>query len=112
MSELDEIQRDGGVPQKNSGRGKHDKGDAIYDGNWVVDIKEYPKGFTVNLEAWAKVCTDAIRSGNYEPALKIVLGSGTNKVRLFVISEDDFNEYRQIREQNQGRGSVAFSSLK
>lgn len=103
MSELEEIKRDNGVPQKNSGRGKHDKGDAIYDGYWCVDIKEYPKGFTLNLANWAKVCTDAIKSGNLEPALKVVLGESPHKVRLFVISEDDFNAYRRLREEEQNR---------
>lgn len=99
MSEELEIKRDGAVPQKNSGRGKVNKGDAIIDGTWLVDYKEYPKGFTVNLAAWAKICTDAIRSGNYEPTLKIVLGEGTEKVRLFVISEDEFNEFRALRAE-------------
>lgn len=99
MSELDEIERDGGIPQKNSGRGKHDKGDAIYDNLWCVDIKEYPKGFTVNLSAWAKICTDAIRAGNLDPALKVVLGEGKEKVRLFVISEDDMRFYRTLRRR-------------
>lgn len=97
MSEADEIKRDGAVPQKNSGRGKVNKGDAIIDAYWLVDYKEYPKGFTVNTAAWAKICTDAIRAGNYEPTLKIVLGEGTNKVRLFVLSEDEMNQYRALR---------------
>lgn len=99
MSEAQEIKRDGAKAQKNSGRGKVQKGDAVIDGYWLVDYKEYPKGITLNLDVWAKVCTDAIRSGNYEPTLKVVLGSGTNKVRLFVISEDEFNLYRQYRQQ-------------
>lgn len=101
QSELNEIRRDKAVPQKNSGRGKINKGDAIIDDIWLCDIKEYPKGFTVDLNAWGKICTDAIRSGNYEPTLKIVLGSGTNKVRLFVISEDEMNEFRRLRSEER-----------
>lgn len=102
MSEEQEIKRDGAVPQKNSGRGKINKGDAVIDGYWLVDYKEYPKGYTVNKEAWAKICTDAIRAGNYEPCLKIVLGTAeTGKVRLFVISEDEMNEYRRLRKHNE-----------
>lgn len=101
MSEAQEIKRDGAVPQKNSGRGQVAKGDAVIDNYWLVDYKEYPKGFTVNLESWAKICTDAIRAGNYEPTLKIVLGEGQNKVRLFVLSEDEFNEYRDLRKHHE-----------
>lgn len=101
MSEEQEIRRDKAVAQKNSGRGKIHKGDAKLDDYWLVDYKEYPKGFTVDLNSWAKICTDAIRSGNYEPTLKIVLGTGTNKVRLFVISEDEMNEFRRLRRAEQ-----------
>lgn len=98
MSEQEEIKRDGAVGQKNSGRGKVAKGDAVIDGYWLVDYKEYPKGITLDLNVWAKLCTDAVRAGNYEPTLKVILGEGQNKVRLFVISEDDFNEYRYMRD--------------
>lgn len=97
MSEIEEIKRMGAVAQKNSGRGKVAKGDAIIDGYWLCDVKEYPKGYTVNLDNWAKTCTDAIRAGEYEPTINIVLGEGKQKVRLFVISEEDFNEYRELR---------------
>lgn len=98
MSEEQETKRDGAVAQKNSGRGKVNKGDAIIDNYWLVDYKEYPKGYTVNLDSWAKVCTDAVRAGNYEPTLKIVLGEGTQKVRLFVISEEEMNNYRRLMD--------------
>lgn len=98
-SEAAEIKRDGAVPQKNSGRGKIHKGDSIIDGYWLCDIKEYPKGISITLDVWAKICTDAIRSGNYEPTLKLVLGEGQNKVRLFVLSEDEMSEYRALRQR-------------
>lgn len=110
MSEQEEIKRDGGVPQKNSGRGQVAKGDAVYDGYWLVDIKEYAKGFTVSVDSWAKICTDALRAGNLEPAFKLVLGEGQNKVRLFVISEDDMNEYRRLR-RDFGEDSPGFQWL-
>lgn len=96
-SEANEIKRMGARPQANSGRGKINKGDAIIDEHWLCDVKEYPKGFTVSLESWAKICTDAIRAGNYEPTLNIVLGEGTRKVRLFVLSEDEMNDFRRLR---------------
>lgn len=99
-SENAEIKRMGAKAQPNSGRGKVNKGDAVIDNYWLCDVKEYPKGFTVSMEAWAKICTDAIRSGNYEPTLNIVLGeAGGPRVRLFVLSEDEMNEYRALRQR-------------
>ena len=101
-SEAAEIKRIGAKAQPNSGRGKINKGDAVIDDYWLCDVKEYPKGFTVNLAAWAKICTDAVRSGNLEPTINIVLGEpGYRRTRLYVISEDDFNEYRRLREHNE-----------
>jgi hypothetical protein len=97
-SEAAEIKRMGAKAQANSGRGKVKKGDAVIDGYWLCDVKEYPKGYTVSLETWAKICTDAMKSGNLEPTLNIVLGeAGGPRVRLFVLSEDEFNEYRALR---------------
>lgn len=95
-SEANEIKRMGGKAQPNSGRSKINKGDATLDGYWLCDVKEYPKGITLNLEVWAKLCTDAIRAGNYEPTLNVVLGEGTRKVRLFVISEDQMKLFRGL----------------
>ena len=43
------------------------------------------KSFTLNESVWAKVTTDAIKSGtNKSPGLLVVLGSGNKKIRLFV----------------------------
>ena len=58
LSELGEIKRDGAVPQKNSGRGKHEKGDAVL-GSFLLDYKEYSEGFTVNRNTRAKVFTNS-----------------------------------------------------
>jgi hypothetical protein len=93
-SELREIKRMGAVPQKNSGRGKHEKGDAVLDGIWMVDVKEYAESFGISLKVWAKTCTDAFRAGGLEPLLKIVLGSGMNRVRVVVISETMFEDMK------------------
>ena len=101
MSEADELKRMGAKAQKNSGRGKVAKGDGILDARWLVDVKEYPKGFTVSLDAWAKICTDAMRAGNYEPLLNIVIGEGLNKVRLFVLSEDEFDWFRTLLAERE-----------
>lgn len=99
-SEAAEIKRMGAKAQPNSGRGKVNKGDAVLDGYYLCDIKETMKGFTVSLESWAKLCTDAIRSGNYEPVFNIVLGQpGAQRVRLYVITEDEFNDLRALRRR-------------
>lgn len=99
--EANEIKRDKGKPQKNSGRGKIQKGDAKI-GPFCYDIKEYPKGYTVTTDSWAKVSSDAWHSGRAVPALKIVLGTGDSKVRLWVIDDAMFHEMRGAWEEKYG----------
>lgn len=82
MSEKSESKRLGAKQNKNSGRGNK-KGDATWE-NFTVDFKEYPKGFTVNQDNWAKAVTDAIKNGN-DPAIVVVLGEGSRKTRLAII---------------------------
>lgn len=89
-SEASEIRRFGGKPQKNSGRGAVAKGDATL-GPFLVDVKEYEKGYTISLDNWAKICTDAVRAGRMQPALSIVLGK-ENRVRVWAVSERMFME--------------------
>ena len=101
LSEESEIKRDGAKAQKNSGRGKIQKGDAIIDDMFLVDYKEYARSYGVSIETWGKICTDAQRSGNLEPTLKLVLGTGMKKVRLFVIRESLFNEMKQAWLEKQ-----------
>jgi len=85
MSEKNEVKRDGAKPVKNSGRGSHQKGDATW-GDFVVDYKEYPKGYRVTPDNWAKICTDAMRTDRSKsPALKIIMGEGSDIIRLAVI---------------------------
>lgn len=92
MSEEAEIKRMGAVAQKNSGRGKVKKGDAILY-PFCVDIKEFTSSFSLSKAVWAKISTDAITSGLYQPALNVVLGENDgNKVRLFVVGEKMFHE--------------------
>lgn len=101
-SELYELNRLGAVPQKNSGRGKHDKGDGILDDIWMVDVKEYAKSFGLSLGVWAKTCTDAFRAGSKEPLLKIVLGEENKRVRLVVISESMFQDMKAAYLREMG----------
>lgn len=92
MTEESEIKRFGGTPQKNSGRGKHAKGDAVLD-KFVVDVKEYGASFSLSKPVWAKICTDAVKQGK-RPALSVVLGPPDGrKVRMWVISDSDMMEY-------------------
>lgn len=99
MSEEFEIKLDGAVAQSNSGRGKHNKGDAKL-GPFVYDIKEYTKSFAISKDVWAKICTDAITSGRYQPALKIVLGENDGqKTRVWVISDAMFKEMLESWEK-------------
>lgn len=88
MSEASEAKIDGARLQKNSGRGKIQKGDAtLYD--MVIDYKEYAKSFAVSPQLWGKVCTDAMRVGfDKNPVLKLIMGVGADKTRLAVIGWD------------------------
>lgn len=91
-TELEEIKRFGGKPQPNSGRGAHRKGDATL-GPFIVDVKEYAKGYTISIDTWAKICSDAVLSGRMQPALAIVLGEeGGSKTRVWAVSERMFLE--------------------
>jgi hypothetical protein len=98
--EKQEIKRDGGKPQKNSGRGKIQKGDALL-GPFCYDIKEYRKSFSLSEDVWAKTCTDAYTQSS-EPALKIVLGDPGRKVRLWVLSDDMFKQMLEAWEEKYG----------
>ena len=85
VSERSESKRLGAKQHKNSGR-NNTKGDASWK-NFVLDFKEYSKSFTLNQDVWAKVVTDALKK-SMDPALVIVLGEGTQKVRLAIIELD------------------------
>lgn len=82
MSERGESKRINAKQHKNSGRNTK-KGDATWH-NFTVDFKEYPKGFTVNQDNWAKAVTDALKNNN-DPAIFAVLGEGNKKTRLAII---------------------------
>lgn len=92
MSEASEVKRDGAKAQKNSGRGKLQKGDALWNG-FVVDYKEYSKSISISRDVWAKICTDAWKQGaEWKPVLKLILGSTNNKTRLAVIEWSELEE--------------------
>lgn len=97
MSEKSEAKRDRARLTKNSGRGQYQKADALLD-IFTVDYKEYEKSFSVSRDVWAKVCTDAMRNNQTEPALKVILGSGNEKVRLWIVAEHIMEDYIRLRK--------------
>ena len=103
MSEQSEAKRDGSRLQKNSGRGQYQKGDARLD-IFTVDYKEFSKTFGLSRSVWAKVCSDALRNGHTEPALKVVLGEGNSKIRLWVVAEHIMDDYIRLREAEENAG--------
>lgn len=101
-SEKAEIKRFGGKPQPNSGRGAKRKGDAIL-GPFMVDVKEYGNSYSISMENWAKVNTDARTSGFYSPALNLVLGDDTKpRCRLWVIDNDMFMLMYEAYQEKYG----------
>jgi hypothetical protein len=102
MTEKKQIERDGAVAQKNSGRGWVQKGDAK-KGPFLVDYKEYTESFSVSREGWAKLQSDAFRAQRSMPAFRLILGnkhdSSAQRLRLWVIGDDMFNEMLEAWEE-------------
>jgi len=94
MSERSELKRAGIKPHKNSGRGAV-KADGS-DDEFVVDVKEYSKSFSITQDNWAKIVTDTMRvNRSKNPALMLVIGEGNKKIRLAVIEWNVFEELRK-----------------
>jgi hypothetical protein len=84
MSELGELKKIGAKPHKNSGRGQYQKGDGTWE-EFIVDVKEAGKSFTLNENVWSKIVTDTLRTDmNKSPALLLSIGE-KRKIRLAVI---------------------------
>ena len=97
MTEKSEAKRDGARLTPNSGRGKHNKGDARLS-IFTVDYKEASSSFTLNKRVWAKVQRDAIANQNSTPALKIILGEDI-KERLWIVQEGIIHDYVRLLEK-------------
>lgn len=83
-SEANELKRMGAKVHKNSGRGMI-KGDGSLD-EFIVDVKEYNKSYTISLDSWAKICTDAMSVDRKKsPMLQLVLRDGGRTIRLSVV---------------------------
>lgn len=100
MSEKIEARRDGARMTKNSGRGQFQKGDALLD-IFTVDYKEFAKSFSLSRKVWGKVCSDAFKNNHTEPALKVILGDGNDRVRLWVVSEEIIHDYIRLRKAEE-----------
>lgn len=100
-SELSEIRKMGGTPQKNSGRGWQ-KGDATL-GPFIVDVKEFAKTFGLSRDVWGKISTDASKHRK-EPSLMICLGTGRDTTRLWVIGDEMFHQMLDAYERMYGDG--------
>jgi hypothetical protein len=101
VSEKSEIKRDGAKAQKNSGRGKIQKGDASWKG-FIVDYKEYAKSFSISRSNWSKICEDTWRSDHTAaPILKLILGEKGNysRTRLGVLEWSEIEELLEIKEK-------------
>lgn len=93
MSEKAELKRANLKAHKNSGRG-FVKADGS-DDEFVVDVKEYSKSFSISQDNWAKIVTDTMKvDRSKNPALMLVLGEGNRKIRLAVIEWNVFEELR------------------
>jgi hypothetical protein len=86
----------GAKAHKNSGRGMV-KGDASWN-EFVVDIKEANKTFTLSQNVWAKIVTDTLKvDRNKSPLLQIVIGTENKKVRLAII---EWSELERLVDGN------------
>jgi len=101
VSEKSEARRDGARLQKNSGRGKFQKGDAKTD-HLLIDYKEASRSFTLNQKVWGKVCSDAVKvDTTLSPALKIILGEGNSKVRLAIVEWALLEQLLELYDKEQ-----------
>ena len=96
-SELSEIKKMGGKAQKNSGRTLYAKGDAILS-DFIVDVKEFAKSFSLSRNVWGKISTDAAKHRK-EPALMVCLGTGRDTTRLWVLGDDMFHQLLDAYEK-------------
>ncbi len=94
-SEAYELNMLGAIPTKNSGRGKHEKGDGILI-PFCVDIKEAIKSFNLNRNVWLKIASDALQTNRLRPLLKVVIGEpGKDRIRLVIVEETMFKEMHE-----------------
>ena len=80
------VKRIGGASHPNSGRGQIKKADATWN-NFVIDVKESGRSFTLNTDVWSKICTDTAKVDIHKDPALIVVFKDTN-TKLAVIALD------------------------
>ena len=97
MSERGEAKRINARLHKNSGRGKIQKGDAVWH-DYILDFKEFSKSFSITRDIWAKVVTDTLKTDKTKsPAIMLILGE-QHKTRLAIIEWSEFE--RLVENEN------------
>jgi len=89
MREAREIKKDGSKPVKNSGRGLH-KGDAVLNGRYLVDYKNYTKSFSISIKKWQKHALDSIEESYLTPCFGVTLNDETDSIKVAIIPWDEF----------------------
>jgi hypothetical protein len=98
-TEASELKRMGAKVHKNSGRGMI-KGDGSLD-EFVVDVKEYNKSYSISVDNWAKICTDTMRvDKSKSPMLQLVLTDGGRTIRLSVVEWSILEELLERAKNN------------
>ena len=98
-TEASELKRMGAKVHKNSGRGMI-KGDGSLD-EFVVDVKEYSKSYSISVDSWAKICTDTMRvDKSKSPMLQLVLTDGGRTIRLSVVEWSILEELLERAKKN------------
>jgi len=95
VTERGEASRINAKLQKNSGRGRIQKGDAIWKG-YVLDFKEFSRSFSITQNVWAKVVTDTLKVDRKKsPAICLILDG---KTRLAII---EWSEFERLVESDE-----------
>lgn len=98
-TEASELKRMGAKVHKNSGRGMI-KGDGSLD-EFVVDVKEYNKSYSISVDNWAKICTDTMKvDKSKSPMLQLVLTDEGRTIRLSVIEWSILEELLERANNN------------
>jgi hypothetical protein len=98
-TEASELKRMGAKVHKNSGRGMI-KGDGSLD-EFVVDVKEYNKSYSISVDNWAKICTDTMKvDKSKSPMLQLVLTDEGKTIRLSVVEWSILEELLERAKKN------------
>ena len=83
-TEASELKRMGAKVHKNSGRNMIKADGSTKD--FVIDVKEYNKSYSISVDSWAKICTDTMKvDKSKSPMLQLILTDGNKKIRLSVL---------------------------